>query len=105
MEQARIVLTTVSSKEEADRIAAALVNEHLAACVNIIGGLQSVYRWQGAVESASEVQLLIKTNVEKLKALHAAIQRLHSYEIPEFLVLPVESGSESYLNWLHESLE
>jgi periplasmic divalent cation tolerance protein len=105
MEQARIVLTTVSSKEEALRIATALVEEHLAACVNLIDGIHSIYRWQGAVESADEIQLVIKTSVEKLELLEAAIQRLHSYDVPEFLVLPVENGSKAYLHWLHENLE
>jgi periplasmic divalent cation tolerance protein len=105
MEQARIVLTTVSSKEEAHRIATALVEERLAACVNIVDGVRSVYRWQGAVESAAEIQLVIKTGVSKLEALQTALQRLHSYEVPEFLVLEVESGSKAYLLWLYESLE
>jgi periplasmic divalent cation tolerance protein len=105
MEQARIILTTVSSKEEALRIANALVEERLAACVNIVDGVHSIYRWQGAVESATEIQLIIKSRVEKLEALEMAIQRLHSYEVPEFLVLPVESGSKPYLNWLYENLE
>jgi len=105
MEQARIVLTTVSSTEEAHRMAAALVEERLAACVNILGAVHSVYRWQGKVESATEIQLIIKTSREKLEAVQAAVQRLHSYQVPEFLVLPVESGSKAYLHWLYENLE
>jgi periplasmic divalent cation tolerance protein len=105
MEHARIVLCTVASKAEAERIATTLVEERLAACVNILDGVHSVYRWQGAIESAAEVQLIIKTSVEKLKTLETAIQRLHSYAVPEFIVLGVEGGSSAYLHWLHESLE
>jgi periplasmic divalent cation tolerance protein len=82
MEPYRIVLTTVSSVDEAKRMAHALVEERVAACVNITGGVASVYRWQGAVEEASEVLLLIKTRVEKLEALEAAVRRLHSYDVP-----------------------
>ena len=86
-------------------MAAALVEERLAACVNILGAVHSVYRWQGKVESATEIQLIIKTSREKLEAVQAAVQRLHSYQVPEFLVLPVESGSKAYLHWLYENLE
>lgn len=105
MEQARIVLTTVSSREEATRIARALVEERVAACVNIVGGVDSIYRWQGAVEEAAEVLLLIKTTVEKLEVLEAAVRRLHSYDVPEFLILHVDGGSEAYLRWLRECVE
>ena len=105
MEQARIVLTTVSSKEEALRIATALVEGHLAACVNIVDGVHSIYRWQGAVESAAEIQLIIKTGASRLEMLQTALQQLHSYEVPEFLVLKVDTGGTAYLNWLYESLE
>ncbi len=101
----RIVLTTVSSIDEAKRIARPLVEERLAACVNISPGLESVYRWQGAVEEASEVLLIIKTRVEKPTALEKAVRRLHSYDVPEFLVLRVDQGSAAYLKWLDESLE
>jgi periplasmic divalent cation tolerance protein len=105
MEQARIVLTTVSSKEEAERMARSLVESRLAACVNVMGGVHSTYRWQGAVESAEEVMLLIKTSVEKLDALEAAVRGMHSYDVPEFVVLQVQGGSQAYLRWLYESLE
>lgn len=105
MEQARIVLTTVSSRDEAMRLARTMVEERLAACVNILGDVQSIYRWQGAVEDSAEVLLLIKTGVEKLEALEAAVRRLHSYDVPEFLVLQVASGSKAYLGWLRESIE
>jgi periplasmic divalent cation tolerance protein len=104
MEQFRIVLTTASSRDEAKRIAKALVEERLAACVNVVHGVESIYRWQGKVEEAAEVLLLIKTNVEKLEALETAIRRLHSYEVPEFLIFEVNGGSAAYLKWLDDSL-
>lgn len=100
----RLVLTTVSSREEAERIAHSLVEERLAACVNIIPGLTSIYRWQGAVESASELLLLIKTSAAHIDRLQAALLRLHSYELPEFLVLPIDAASQPYLDWLLSSL-
>ncbi len=105
MDSYRVVLTTVSSADEARRIARALVEERLAACVNIAGGVDSVYRWQGVVEETQEVLLLIKTRVEKLSALEEAVHRLHSYEVPEFVILKVDGGSAAYLRWLNESLE
>lgn len=105
MEPYRVVLTTVASAEEARRIARALVEERLAACVTIAGGVASVYRWQGAVEEAAEILLLIKTRVERLAVLETALRRLHSYDVPEFLVLTVEQGSAAYLKWIDESLE
>ena len=104
MEQFRIVLTTASSRDEAKRIAKALVEGRLAACVNLVGGVESIYRWQGEVEETTEVLLLIKTNVEKLEALETAIRRLHSYDVPEFLIFEVNGGSAAYLKWLDDSL-
>lgn len=104
MEQFRIVLTTASSHDEAKRIAKALVEGRLAACVNLVGDVESIYRWQGEVEEAAEVLLLIKTNVEKLEALETAVRRLHSYEVPEFLIFEVNGGSAAYLKWLDDSL-
>jgi periplasmic divalent cation tolerance protein len=103
-ETARIVLTTTDSPESARRIARVLVERRLAACVNLIPNLLSVYRWQGAVETAEETLLLIKTSTKFLAALEAALGELHTYDVPEFLVLPVESGSTLYLEWLHASL-
>ena len=97
---ARIVLSTAGSPEEAARISHELVERGLAACVNSIPGLTSVYHWQGAIEEASEVLLIIKTSSEKLAALETALHELHSYEVPEFLVLPVAGGSHAYLDWL-----
>jgi periplasmic divalent cation tolerance protein len=104
-ETARIVLTTTDNEDSAKRIALALVERHLAACVNLIPHLTSIYRWQGAVETASEILLLIKTTAEQLAALEGALRELHSYEVPEFLVLNVESGGKPYLDWLYGALK
>jgi periplasmic divalent cation tolerance protein len=101
---ARIVLTTAANAEEAGQIARALVEERLAACVSLFPGVESVYRWKGEVETAAETLLLIKTGVDQLAALEARLHELHSYETPEFLVLKVESGSHSFLEWLQGNL-
>jgi periplasmic divalent cation tolerance protein len=101
---ARIVLTTTASPEEAEHIGRTLVEESLAACANLIPGVRSIYRWQGQLESTSETLLLLKTGPDQLPALEARLRDLHSYETPEFLVLPVESGSHSYLEWLSAGL-
>ena len=103
--QARIVLTTVADAGEAARLARALVEERLAACATILPGAQSIYRWQGEVETATECLLLLKTGLEQLPALEARLHALHSYETPEFLVLAVESGSRGYLEWLQSCLK
>ena len=101
----QIVLSTCSDHEQAERIAHSLVDQGLAACVNIVPGVQSIYRWQGAVESATEVLMLIKTSPTHLRKVQSAISALHSYEVPEFLVLPIAAGSEAYLAWLSASLK
>ena len=102
--RARIVISTAGSTEEAAAIARELVGRRLAACVSRLPGLLSVYQWQGKIEEAAEVLLLIKTSQERLAALEAALRELHSYDVPEFLVLPVESGSAAYLEWLFASV-
>lgn len=104
MTEKRLVLTTAGSAEEAQRLAHALVEERLAACVNIVSPVESVYRWEGKVESAQEWLLLIKTTAAAFNALRAAIQRLHSYDLPECICLTIENGSEAYLKWLGESV-
>jgi len=101
---ARIVLTTAADAEEGRRLGRALVEERLAACVSLVPGIESIYRWKEEVESAAEVLLLIKTGVEQLAALGARVHELHSYETPEFLVLRVEAGSAPYLEWLAGSV-
>ena len=100
----QIVLSTCADREQAERIAHRLVEQQLAACVNILPGVQSIYRWQGGIESAAEVLLLIKTRSSLTAEVHSALADLHSYEVPEFLVLPISGGSESYLAWLQTSL-
>ncbi len=101
---ARIALTTAGSREEADRIARQLVERQLSACVNVIGPIGSTYRWQGKLESAEEFLLLIKTTAARIGAIRQAIDELHSYEVPEFIVLTIEDGSSRYLAWLAESV-
>jgi periplasmic divalent cation tolerance protein len=103
--QARIVLTTAASHDEAARLASALVEERLAACATLIPAVESIYRWEGQVESSTETLLLLKTGPDQLAALEARLRELHSYQVPEFLVLNVESGSHPYLEWLHASLK
>jgi periplasmic divalent cation tolerance protein len=102
--QARIVLTTAASPDEATRLARTLVEERLAACATLIPAVQSIYHWQGQIESATETLLLLKTGPEQLAALEARLHELHSYQTPEFLVLAVESASHPYLAWLHAAL-
>lgn len=102
--QAVIVLTTTSTPEEANRLARALVEEHLAACATLIPAVQSIYHWQGKVESSTETLLLLKTGPDQLPALEDRLHELHSYQTPEFLVLRVEAGSHPYLEWLQASL-
>lgn len=105
MTRFKIALATAASAEEAARLAHHLVEAKLAACVNTIGGVNSVYRWKGQVEESAEVLLVIKTSAEHLAAVEEALRRLSSYELPEFLVLGVESGSPAYLEWLATGLE
>jgi len=100
----RFVLTTATSTEEAARLGRTLVEEHLAACATLIPAVQSIYRWQGQVETSAEALLLLKTGPDQLAALEARLHELHSYQTPEFLVLTVDAVSPSYLNWLQTSL-
>jgi periplasmic divalent cation tolerance protein len=104
MNPARIVLTTTGSQEEGRKIAYALVERRLAACVNIVPQIESVYRWQGKVESATEWLLIIKTQAEVFGRLQAAIKELHSYDLPECLMLEVTGGSQAYLAWIGENV-
>ena len=101
----RVALTTVASLDEGRRMARVLVERRLAACVNLVPNLTSIYRWQGAVEEAEEVLLVIKTTEAQHAALEAAVRELHSYELPEFLALRVEAVSQPYLEWLLGSVK
>ena|SRR6266851_1968523 len=105
MTDKRIVLTTAGSEEEARKIARHLVENRLAACVNIIPQIESIYRWQGKVDSSREWLLLVKTTDERFPAVRDAIRELHTYELPECVVLNIEDGSSEYLQWLTGSVQ
>ncbi len=104
MTDKRIVLSTAGSEEEARNIANHLVESRLAACVNIVPQIESVYRWQGKVESGREWLLVIKTSAELFPAVRHAIREMHSYELPECVAIVIEDGSAEYLQWLADSL-
>jgi periplasmic divalent cation tolerance protein len=99
-----IVLTTVPEDLDAAALARTLVEERLAACVNILPPMTSVYRWEGRVEEAAEQQLVIKTTSGAVSALQERLADLHPYDVPELLVLPVTGGSDSYLSWLRAAV-
>ena len=99
-----IVLTTAGAKEEARTIADALVERKLAACVNIVGGIESVFRWKGEVDFANEHLLIIKTTAARFEQVRDAIKELHSYELPECIRIAIEDGSAQYLQWIQESV-
>jgi periplasmic divalent cation tolerance protein len=103
--QNRIVLVTCGSATEARKIADKVVRKRLAACANILPGpIQSIYRWKGKVETAQEVLIVIKTNTARLAGLEREVKRLHSYDIPEFMAIPIVAGSREYLSWLADSV-
>jgi len=97
---ALLVLTNLPDLPAAEALATALVEQRLAACVNILAPCRSVYRWQGAVETAAEVPLLIKTSSERYAALEAAIRAAHPYELPEVIAIPIAQGLPDYLAWV-----
>jgi periplasmic divalent cation tolerance protein len=99
-----IVITTVASAEEAARLGRTLVEERLAACATVLPAAHSIYSWQGKIELSDETLLLLKTATDQLPALEFRLRELHSYETPEFLVIEIEAGSQSYLKWLRENL-
>jgi periplasmic divalent cation tolerance protein len=100
MQTAMLVLTNCPDEESANAIALALVEARLAACVNILPRVQSVYRWQGAVESATEIPLFIKSTAANYPALEATIRNRHPYQVPEIIALPVTHGLSAYLDWI-----
>lgn len=97
------IRTTAPDRETAQRIARRLVEDRLAACVQIVGPIESVYRWQGAIETSHEWLCLIKARRDQFEAIAAAIRQSHPYEVPEILALPVVEGSPDYLRWMDES--
>jgi len=103
MSEFALVLTTVPDGAKGETIARALVEERLAACVNLLPPMTSIYRWRGVVERESERQLIIKTTRQRVEALRARLSALHPYELPEFIVLAVADGGAAYLQWIEES--
>jgi len=99
-----VVLSTCAGVEEAEKLARLLLEERLAACVNIVPGSRSFYWWKGAIESSGECLLLVKSSRGLFDRLRAAIEKAHSYEVPEVLALPIVDGSEQYLDWLQANL-
>ena len=104
MTDAVVVLVTAPSAEVAASIARALVEERLAACGNVLPGLRSIYRWQGKVQEDAEALLILKTQRKRFGELRDRVLALHPYEVPEVLALPVEAGSEPYLDWIAQSM-
>lgn len=104
MSDKKIVLTNTGSREEAEKIAHALVERRLAACVNLVSPIHSVYRWQGKVETAAEHLLIIKTTGALFDSVAQAIRELHSYELPECIQVAIEGGSAEYLEWIENAV-
>lgn len=103
MSEALVVLCSIGSAEDAERLARELVERRLAACVNVLPGAVSFYRWKGRVERDEERLLVIKTSAAGFEELRAAIVALHPYELPEVVALPVSAGHAPYLAWLHDN--
>ena len=99
-----MVLTTCDSEKQAEKLAHTLVDQGLAACVNVLPKGRSIYRWEGKIEDSAEWLLLIKSRRDLFAALRAEIQKMHTYELPEVIAIPVVDGSEAYLNWLDDQL-
>lgn len=99
-----VIFVTASNKDEAASIAEALVSERLAACVNIVSQIESVYRWEGKITRDSETLMIIKTTDERYQDIERRVKELHSYSVPEVIALRIERGSEGYLNWLRDSV-
>ncbi len=99
-----VVLSTCATEEEAEKLARVLVEARVAACVTMVPGVRSVYRWQGAIESAAECLLIIKSSRQLFESLRMALEEAHVYDVPELLAVPVVEGSANYLNWLEGQL-
>lgn len=104
MSEARMILTTVARKEQAEALAEQLLEQRMAACVNITGPMRSIYRWQGQIEHAEEYLLIIKTTAERAAQLQALLKNLHPYDLPEFVEIEIPRGSKEYLDWLAASV-
>jgi len=105
MTEALVVLTNCPDADIADRIARTLVEQGLAACVNRLAPVESIYRWQGAVERATEVSLLIKTTRERYGEVEQAIRQLHPYQVPEIIVISIVDGHAAYLRWIQDATQ
>jgi periplasmic divalent cation tolerance protein len=99
-----VILSTCATRGEAEKLARLLLEERLAACVNVIPHIRSYYRWKGAIESADECLLVVKSSRELFSSLSAVLEKEHSYEVPEVLALPIVEGATDYLNWLLANL-
>ncbi len=99
-----VVFVTAGNREEAQRIADGLIEGKLAACVNIVDGVDSVFVWQGKRDSARETLLIIKSRMERFSALVEAVKAVHTYEVPEIIALPIVDGHKPYLTWIDESI-
>jgi periplasmic divalent cation tolerance protein len=99
-----VVLSAIGTQPDAEKVARALVDERLAACVNIVPGVVSIYRWKGNVEQEPELMLVIKTLAAQLDAVTARLVELHPYELPEVVVIPIGGGHKPYLDWLAEQV-
>jgi len=99
-----VVFSTCANAEEGARLARALVEARVAACVTVVPGAQSIYRWQGAIETSAECLLMIKSARARFEALRSVLEKAHSYEVPELVALPVVEGAPNYMNWLEGQL-
>ena len=99
-----VVLSTCANEEEAERLARLLVEQRLAACVSVIPGMRSYYRWKGAVETSAECLVIVKSSRDLFASLTAVLEKAHSYEVPEALAIPIVDGAANYLNWLGANL-
>ena len=100
-----IVLITATSKEEADHIGTALVNEHIAACVNILPQIRSLFFWEGKLQDENETLIIVKSRLSQLDRIITRVKELHSYTVPEVIAIPLIGGSPEYLHWLNDSTQ
>jgi periplasmic divalent cation tolerance protein len=98
-----IALTTLPADADAAQLARTLVSERLAACVNLLAAMESVYRWEGKIEAETERQIVIKTSRDRVSDLWDRVRELHPYEVPEFVIIPIVDGNEAYLRWIGDS--
>jgi len=99
-----IIFVTCASKKEAEKIVAALLNKRMVACGNIVGGVESKFWWKGKIDSAKETLLILKTKAAKFRAVGKEVERLHSYDVPELIAMPIVRGSKKYLNWINDNI-